>query len=1002
MNDSNPMIARRLALATLAFCLTLNLPAAEAKPRSFADLKGGLIVLLANGDANAGQVATTLGASGDSVVHVIAGSATEVKAINAQAAKAGLKGIVSVEELKLSSLPYRDYLVNSLVVMDMKKAKADGFKMSEARRCVAPFGHVATCKNGKLSQVEVMPQPKEMDVWTHRYYAADGIPVSQDKLLDLPVGFKWNADLPMNFDDPTHAANRYSSTRAMVVDDGRCFTFSSAVLENLGQGWKSKYGADQYLTCRDAFNGRLLWRKRIGDTYYGGLYIENMAPLISTGRHLYLAGENGKMLKIDTRTGETVAELPTAYIPGFIASADGIVVAATWKDGKQMGSVERYDRRRMDWAIAAGTVEAYDAKTDKLLWKQKLLGTSLLIAEGRVFIVSRDAKDDLELVHNRKTPDTSASHPPNRVLGLDLKTGKILWKSEATKMGLLQQTLNLEAAGWGAVAVAPGDRRTVKVLSAATGKALEGDEKKTAEGRFFRYRNHICTPAYRVNGLELNNRGGTITKNNKERFNFGGARSACLTGTIPAYGAGFIAQNWCNCSPGQENGLLAVASIGRMPTPQEMEVPAQPIPYSTYSDGADGVSRESNWSSFRGNPNRSSSYSGDIGTEVKETWSVKVASASKPGTVNRDWQAYLNSRLTAPVLSEDVAIVGDIDQNEVVAVSLKSGKVAWRFSTGGRMDTSPTVYKGLCLVADHTGYVSALKVHTGELVYRLRIAPDEKRMLSHGKVESVWPVIGGVLVANGKAYATAGRTQGSDGGLIVRAFAPETGDPVWARAIPQTGNGVQGGKAKRNDALILENGLLRLMDHYLNADTGVIVPSPTTLRINAAVAAKEKELGRKLDRFERQKIEIAASKEGDLSLGNEGLYSWNWTRLGYRKFLSIGYAGMKGDTVSWNGSTTTSTRQNAVAVNVDGKAKTIRLPEGNQATSLILCKNLLLQGGSLIDQGDKKGFIRAIDLKSGEIAWEKTYASELAFNGLAVDQGEIIASFNDGSVVKLK
>ncbi len=57
---------------------------------------------------------------------------------------------------------------------------------------------------------------------------------------------------------------------------------------------------------------------------------------------------------------------------------------------------------------------------------------------------------------------------------------------------------------------------------------------------------------------------------------------------------------------------------------------------------------------------------------------------------------------------------------------------------------------------------------------------------------------------------------------------------------------------------------------------------------------------------------------------------------------------------------------------------------------------------SLIDQGDQKGFIRAIDLKSGEIAWEKTYASELAFNGLAVDNGEIIASFNDGSVVKLK
>ena len=142
-----------------------------------------------------------------------------------------------------------------------------------------------------------------------RYYGANGFPISEDSLFDLPLGFKWNAGLPMNFNNPERAANRYSSTRAMVVDDGRCFMFSTAVYENLGQGWMSQYGTDQYLTCRDAFNGRLLWRKRVGDTYYGGLYIENMAPLISTGHHLYLAGENGKMLKISTTTGETVAEL---------------------------------------------------------------------------------------------------------------------------------------------------------------------------------------------------------------------------------------------------------------------------------------------------------------------------------------------------------------------------------------------------------------------------------------------------------------------------------------------------------------------------------------------------------------------------------------------------------------------------------------------------------------------------------------------------------------------
>ncbi|MFT4690632.1 MAG: outer membrane protein assembly factor BamB [Limisphaerales bacterium] len=990
----------RLMVAGLVFCLTTILPA-EKVPGTFAELRQGVVVLIASGDAKAGEVAGKLAASGDNLVHVLAGSPKEASAIRSQVAKAGLKGIVTVEELPLSPLPYRDHLVNSIVVMDLKQARADGLKMKEARRCLTAFGHMASCKNGKLDHVEVMPIPEGMDTWTHRYYGPDGIPVSQDTVFDLPLGFKWNAGLPMNFNDPEQAANRYSSTRAMVLDDGRCFTFSTSVHENLGEGWKSEYGKDQYLTCRDAFNGRMLWRKRIGDTYYGGLYIENLAPLISTGRHLYLAGENGKMLKISTRTGETVAELPTKYIPGFIAATDGIVVAATWKQGNKVGSVERYDRRRMDWAINAGTVEAYDDQTGKRLWKQDLLGTSLLLAEGRVIIVNRDEPDALELNHRRKDKAGTLKHPLNRVMALDLKSGKRLWTSEAPKMGLLQQTLNLEAAGSGAVSVATANRSKVNLLDAATGKPLSLEEAKKVHDKFFRYRNHICTPVFKVNGIDLSNRGGTITKG-KEKVKFGGARSACLTGTMPAYGAGYIAQNWCNCSPGQIPGLLAVASIGRMPTPEEMEAPAQPITYSTYSPGEDGVGRESKWSSFRGNPSRSSSSDSVIGKDVKELWTTKVTASRKDGTVKRDWNAFLNSRLTAPVISEGLTIVGDIDHNEVIAVNLMNGKEAWRHTTAGRMDTSPTLHEGICLVADRTGYVTGLKVKTGEVIYRLRIAPEEKRMMSFGKLESVWPVIGGVLVAEGRAYATAGRTQGSDGGLIVRAFEPETGEPIWARAIPQSGNGIKTAKAKRNDALIMEGEYIRLMDHYLEADTGEFVIAPSTIRINVAVAAKEKELGRKVDRFELRKIQTAARPGQQVDLGNEGLYSWNWTRLGNRKFQDLAFDGEKGETISWNGSSIGTSRQNVVVVKVDGKKKAVRLPEGSQGTSLILCENMLLQGGSLIDQGDQKGFVRAIDLKTGKVAWEKTYASQLAFNGLAVDRGEIIASFNDGSVVKIK
>ena len=128
--------------------------------------------------------------------------------------------------------------------------------------------------------------------------------------------------------------------------------------------------------------------------------------------------------------------------------------------------------------------------------------------------------------------------------------------------------------------------------------------------------NHICTPVLRVNDVILGNRGGTLAKAGKP-VSFGGARAACLTGTIPAYGAGYIAQNWCRCSPGQIPGLIAIAPIGKIPKPAEMEAPTQPVVCSQYNDGTDGVQSPSLWSSFRGNARRDSSAACDIPTEVK-------------------------------------------------------------------------------------------------------------------------------------------------------------------------------------------------------------------------------------------------------------------------------------------------------------------------------------------------------------------------------------------------
>jgi outer membrane protein assembly factor BamB len=972
---------RILAVVLISLASLTGLAHAASDAQSVLDSYGrqsGLFVVIGCGDDTAAEMATDLGKNGNSLVHVIACDQAELTSINKAIASAGVKGCVTAEQLGVKTLPYRDYMVNVLIVMDPSKAAAAGYTTKEAKRCLAPYGRLITCTGGKIKNIEKIALPENMDIWTHRYHDADARPISSDKVFDLPVGFKWNAGLPMNFDNPERSANRYSSTRALVLNDGRCFTFSTGVVENLGDGWKSKYGTAQYLTCRDAFNGRMLWRTRIGETYYGGLYIENLAPMISIGRHVYVAGDNGKMQVISTRTGKMIREMNTTNIPGIISASKGIVVTTTWKGGKSMGSVRRYDRRRMDWAIASGTVEAYDDKSGKLLWKNDLLGTSLLIAEGEVYIVNREANDAIEENHNRRKKNGKDTRPAQKVIAMDLVSGKLLWEATDESFNAKDQPINLEAAGFGAVAVSYKSRNTVALLSADTGKAF--DEKKTREvgKNFFRFRNHICTPVMRVGDIELNNRGGTITKvgqKGRENQKFGGARGGCLTGTVPAYGAGYITQNWCRCSPAQIPGLLAIASIGKIPTPQEMETPTTPVESSKYDEAKDGIASPSMWSSFRGNAARSSSVGCDVSAAPETLWTKKLTSRKIEGTVQRDWRSFLNTRLTAPITAGDLVILADIDHNELIAVNAASGNVKWRFMTGGRMDTSPTLHKGICLAADRTGYVYAIKARTGKLIYKLRIAPSEKRMVSYGKVESVWPVIGGVMIAGDKAYASAGRTQGSDGGLLVRAFTPETGKVIWSKAISKNDR-----SARRNDALSLQGDAVKSMGFSLDLETGQIVKSV---------------------------------KGSGLTMGYEGVHSWNWTRVGHRKFETIGYgagrAATRGDTVSWSDKyVAVCDRNNGLALSIleNGKPKgrkwNARVEKDRQVTSLIICNNMVVIGGAITDQDQAKGFVQAFNVETGKSVWDKPFGAKLAFNGLAIDGGRIIASFDDGSVTCLK
>jgi outer membrane protein assembly factor BamB len=146
--------------------------------------------------------------------------------------------------------------------------------------------------------------------------------------------------------------------------------------------------------------------------------------------------------------------------------------------------------------------------------------------------------------------------------------------------------------------------------------------------------------------------------------------------------------------------------------------------------------------------------------------------------------------LSAPTIANGLAYVARPDAHEVVAVDTASGRVRWRFTAEGRVDSPPAIHRGLCLFGSVSGHVYALRADTGELVWRMRAAPTDERIVVCGQVESPWPVPGAVLIMDGIAYFAAGRQPFADGGILLFAVDPLTGKRRWVSRlddIPQDG-----------------------------------------------------------------------------------------------------------------------------------------------------------------------------------------------------------------------
>ncbi len=769
----------------------------QLDPSATAGVHGGLVVQLGAGETG---LAIQLSRTGRYLTHVLDSDPATVRSAQLKVRDQGCYGLTWVEDNRNSKrLPYAENTVNLIVVRDF------ALPVDELFRVLAPGGMLSVMNLNLVSESAVRengfqlvantdstliarkPWPEAMDDWSHPRHAADGNAVSSDTLVGPPQRVRWIA-----------AAT--SEVEGMVTAGGRNF-----------------YGG---ILARDSFNGLRLWHRDLRKAADSNPVPFSLPKLSRDGarpiasKRFVFAVVRDRPVALDARTGEVVVRFGDMVKPRIvihdgvriIAADKGSVRTFSIETGEQMWGVTFSDPRNV---VADGEfvaliqgqgrrgekVEAVvlDAATgsvkwrrDDYTWLERTVRT--VLAKGQlVFEVSSMNDDDAD----------------NGIHVVAVESGKHGWsKNYPPGMNHRRQAraMFLEDDLWilhgGKINTGDAKKKTRQPVQVSALDPLTGKTRVSYPAGLTHCFPPVATPNFMFAGeLDLTNlKNGDVTANRITKAN-----CSSENGWVPANGLVYTTPKHCTCWP-MLRGFVAMApaaegeSVAARPS-DEIEFLLEKGPAQADPNAANPQAHD--WPLYRHDRWRSGSTKSPGPKVLTKRWDVALANdndarTTGTGPIPHDWRdnPVVKGPLGAPTVANGIVYVARPDAHELVAIDTGSGEVRWRFTANGRLDTPPAIHRGLCLFGSAAGWVYALRADTGEVVWRLRAAPNEDRIVAYGQVESPWPVPGAVLVMDDIAYFAAGRQPLADGGILVFAVNPLTGQRHWVRrvdTVPQTG-----------------------------------------------------------------------------------------------------------------------------------------------------------------------------------------------------------------------
>jgi outer membrane protein assembly factor BamB len=180
------------------------------------------------------------------------------------------------------------------------------------------------------------------------------------------------------------------------------------------------------------------------------------------------------------------------------------------------------------------------------------------------------------------------------------------------------------------------------------------------------------------------------------------------------------------------------------------------------------------WPAWRHDAQRTSATADELPTVMHAQWALNLP-ALTPAWPDQPLMPF--DAAYEPVVAGHLMFIGSNRTDSVTAYDTRTGEPRWRFLTDGPVRFAPLLQAGRLYLVSDDGYLYCLDAGSGQLKWKFRGGPSERKILGNGRLISTWPARGAPVIADGTVYFAASIWPFM--GVFIHALDAETGRVIW-------------------------------------------------------------------------------------------------------------------------------------------------------------------------------------------------------------------------------